>query len=415
MGVAVGFVVTGTVVAAVVHSYLWWRLVRGTTRPGGRARRVLTWCLIVLGVLIPLSMGLQRLIAGSWLAWPGYMWIAIMFYLAVYLVLLEIPRAVAGLLLRRGTKAVAAAPAPAVPATVGAPAAPVAPPEPPARTDGMDRRLFLGRTAAAVAGVGALATVGYGVRSALGDPVIERVAATLPKLDSRMDGLRFAVVSDIHIGPLTGRAHTERIVRMINEVEADVVAIVGDMVDGTVAELGSQARPLRSLESRYGAYFVTGNHEYYTPNGAAEWVEELRGLGVRPLQNERVEIAHGGAVLDLAGVNDLGGAAQGQGPDFAAALGGRDTTRPAVLLAHQPRQLAEATRHGIDLQLSGHTHGGQMVPFNLVVPLQQPVVRGLATVDGTPIYVTRGAGFWGPPVRVGAPPEITVLSVHTPR
>ncbi|MFI0424212.1 metallophosphoesterase [Spongiactinospora sp. 9N601] len=425
-----GFVVTGAVVAAVVHSYLWWRLVRGTTRPGGRMRRVLTWCLIVLGVLVPLSMGLQRLIAGSWLAWPGYMWIAIMFYLAVYLVLLEIPRAVAGLVLRRGSQTVAAAPTPAVPATVGAPtastastastapaasAAPVAPPEPPTRADGMDRRLFLGRTAATVAGVGALATVGYGMRSALGDPVIERVAVTLPKLDPRMDGLRFAVVSDIHIGPLTGRAHTERIVRMINELEADVVAIVGDMVDGTVAELGSQARPLRSLESRYGAYFVTGNHEYYTPNGAAEWIEEVRDLGVRPLQNERVEIAHGGAVLDLAGVNDLGGAAQGQGPDFAAALAGRDAARPAVLLAHQPRQIAEAARHGIDLQLSGHTHGGQMVPFNLVVPLQQPVVRGLATVDGTPIYVTRGAGYWGPPVRVGAPPEITILSVHAPR
>jgi predicted MPP superfamily phosphohydrolase len=125
-----------------------------------------------------------------------------------------------------------------------------------------------------------------------------------------------------------------------------------------------------------------------------------------------VEIRHQGAVLDLAGVNDVNGAATGDGPDFAAALGGRAEGRTTVLLAHQPVQAVEAARHGVDLQLSGHTHGGQMVPFNLVVPLQQPVVSGLGTVDGVQVYVTRGAGFWGPPIRVGAPPEITMLELR---
>lgn len=199
---------------------------------------------------------------------------------------------------------------------------------------------------------------------------------------------------------------------MINSLEADVVAVVGDLVDGTVAELGTLARPLKDLESRYGAYFVTGNHEYYTANGPQEWIEELRGLGIRPLGNERVEIAHAGAVLDLAGVNDIGGVASGDGPDFERALGGRDRSRSTVLLAHQPVQAVQAARYGVDLQLSGHTHGGQMVPFNLIIPMQQPVVSGLGEVDGTRVYVTRGAGFWGPPVRVGAPPEITLLEVR---
>ncbi|MFD0888720.1 metallophosphoesterase, partial [Streptosporangium algeriense] len=231
-------------------------------------------------------------------------------------------------------------------------------------------------------------------------------------LDPRLGGLRFAVVSDIHLGPLTGVGHAERIVRMINGLQADVVAVVGDLVDGTVAELGPLARPLRNLESRYGAYFVTGNHEYYTDNGPDEWVEELRDLGVRPLRNERVEIAHAGAVLDLAGVDDVTGAAGGGGPDFERTFGGRDRGRSTVLLAHQPVQAVQAAKYGVDLQLSGHTHGGQMVPFNLIVPFQQPLVSGLGEVDGTQVYVTRGAGFWGPPVRVGAPPEITLLELR---
>ncbi|WP_256863373.1 metallophosphoesterase [Microbispora sp. GKU 823] len=265
---------------------------------------------------------------------------------------------------------------------------------------------------------GALATVGYGVSRALGDPVIERVPIRLPRLDPRMSGLRIAVVSDIHLGPLSGRGHTERIVRMINGLQADAVTIVGDLVDGTVAELGRLATPLRSLESRYGAYFVTGNHEYYTAAGPQEWIEELRSLGVRPLRNERVEIRHAGAVLDLAGVNDLNGVPSGDGPDFGKALGGRDANRPVVLMAHQPVQVTQAAAHGVDLQLSGHTHGGQMAPFNLLVPLQQPVVAGLASVPrtgggDTQVYVTRGAGFWGPPVRVGAPPEITLVELRT--
>jgi len=403
------FFVFVLVVVVAIHFYLWHRLVRSTTRPG-RLRVGLSLVLGGLFLLVVATFATMRTEAGSWLAWPGYFWIAIMFYLLVFLVVLEVPRAVAASLLgpRRAPAVKAAVPvASAGPGVVAGPddrRAPVA--------DPMSRRLFLGRVTAAVAGVGALGTVGYGSTVALGDPVIEPVKVSLPGLDQRLRGLRFAVVSDIHLGPLTGRAHTERIVRMINGLEADVVAIVGDLVDGSVAHLGPLARPLRGLESRYGSYFVTGNHEYYTANGPGEWVEELDGLGVRSLRNERVEIRHQGAVLDLAGVNDVSGVSTDDGPDFGKALGGRDTSRTAVLLAHQPVQAVQAAQHGVDLQLSGHTHGGQMVPFNLVVPFQQPVVSGLGTVDGVRVYVTRGAGFWGPPVRVGAPPEITLLELR---
>lgn len=415
----------------LAHYYLWYRLVRSTTGPG-RLRKALTWSLVGLVVLVVATFVSTRAELGHWLAWPGYLWLALMFYLLVFLAVLEIPRAVAAVFLRRVERRRSPEAEPehepepvAVLAGASAQAeegAGVGDAEEeqagveragPVKTEvaPMSRRLFLGRTTAAVAGVSAMGAVGFGVRTALGDPVIERVEVRLPKLDQRLAGLRFAVVSDIHLGPLTGKAHTERIVRMVNGLEADVVAIVGDLVDGSVAQLGPLAEPLKNLESRYGAYFVTGNHEYFAPGGFAEWIEELGQLGVRSLRNERVEIKHQGAVLDLAGVNDLNGASAGDGPDFDKALGGRDTSRSTVLLAHQPVLVDQAARHGVDLQLSGHTHGGQMMPFNLVVGLQQPVVSGLATVGGVQVYVTRGAGFWGPPVRVGAPPEITMLEL----
>jgi predicted MPP superfamily phosphohydrolase len=221
-----------------------------------------------------------------------------------------------------------------------------------------------------------------------------------------MDGTRIAVVSDIHLGPLTGTQHAARIVGLINSVNADIVCIVGDLVDGSVAELGRFAAPLAGIESRHGAFFVTGNHEYYS--GHEQWIDEVARLGLRPLRNERLEIDG----LDLAGVNDLNGEEHGDAPDFARALGDRDPSRPVVLMAHQPVAAKEAAPYGVDLQVSGHTHGGQMVPFNFLVKLQQPVVSGFGRVDGVPVYVTNGAGFWGPPVRVGAPPQVTVIELR---
>ncbi|GIG69968.1 metallophosphoesterase [Phytomonospora endophytica] len=408
-----GFGLFMTLVVVGVHYYLWWRLIKSTTRPGAWRRRF-TWALIAMAVVTAGALAGGRLFPAEVervIAWPGYVWFAVMVYLLLFLVLLEIPRAIANRFVRRGVPPEATAKAADV-ATEEPPPASPAPSGNPVAADEprvINRRLFIARTSALVAGVGAATTVGFGMKSALGPPRIEQVPVTLARLDPRMNGLRVAVVSDIHLGPLTGVGHTERIVRMINELDADVVTIVGDLVDGSVAELGDYARPLGELEKP--SFFVTGNHEYFTAEGPQEWIDELRELGVRTLANERVEFAHNGAVLDLAGVNDIGGENTGHGPDFARTFDGRDPNRAVVLLAHQPIQVTEAAAHGVDLQLSGHTHGGQMAPFNLVVGLQQPVVAGLDTVDGTQVYVTRGAGYWGPPVRVGAPPEITLLTL----
>ena len=532
--ILIAFVGLIFVVIGLIHFYLWKRLVTDTTRPG-RLRRAGTIVAVFLALLAPATLIGVRSGYLKWLAWPGYIWIAVMFYLLVTLAVLEIPRLVISLWIRATSKPTAtpenepavplaaatmpattkssagtesshlgtAASAPditASPADLDRPGAdrlagndpagsgpgrpagqgagndsgrpaghdpsqlaeqgagndsgrpaghdagndPSRPaghdatessagriaadparhqmadadkpptrsgeetPEDPAVQSGINRRLLLARGAAIFAGLTAAGVTGYGVKTALGPPQLDRVQLPLAKLPRAMDGTRLAVVSDIHLGPLTGTQHAARIVRLINSVNADIVCIVGDLVDGSVAELGRFAAPLAGIQARRGAYFVTGNHEYYS--GYQEWVAEVARLGVRPLRNERLEIEG----LDLAGVNDLGGEEFGDGPDLQRALGDRDTGRPVVLMAHQPIVARDAAPFGVDLQVSGHTHGGQMAPFNLLVKLEQPVVSGLGKVDGVPVYVTNGAGFWGPPVRVGAPPQVTVIELRTP-
>ncbi|MBM0259603.1 metallophosphoesterase [Micromonospora sp. 4G55] len=408
------FVATLALIIGLIHFYLWKRLVKDTTRPG-RWRRIGAVAALLLALLVPATMAGTRAVWAFWLAWPGYLWLAVMFYLLVLLLVLEVPMAVARLVLRRRTRS------PSRPPRAGAGAGRGGGHRDPPAIEAVDqpdhdasRRLLLARGAAIFAGLTAAGVTGYGVRVATGPPELDRVRIPLAKLPRSMDGLRIATVSDIHLGPLRGREHTERIVAAINRLDADLVAVVGDLVDGSVAELGEAAAPLRGLRSRYGNFFVTGNHEYYS--GVEEWVQEVDRLGLRVLQNQRQEIRARGGVLDLAGVNDVTAAGTGLAApaDYAAALGDRDPSRPVVLLAHQPVAAHEAAKFGVDLQLSGHTHGGQIVPFNLAVKLQQPVVSGLGEVDGTKVYVTNGAGFWGPPVRVGAPPQITLVELRAP-
>jgi predicted MPP superfamily phosphohydrolase len=270
-------------------------------------------------------------------------------------------------------------------------------------------RALGGTVAALAAGLGTL-----GVRSALTELRLQEVEIELERLPSALDGTTIVQLTDLHLGPTLGREWMERIVARTNALEPDVVAITGDLVDGSVEELALAAAPVAGLRARHGVYFVTGNHEYYS--GVDEWLAEIRRLGVRVLRNERVTIGDGADAFDLAGVDDYHaqGMAPGHGPDLPAALAGREATRELVLLAHQPKAVHEAARLGVGLQLSGHTHGGQIWPFGLLVRLQQPYVAGLAREGGTQLYVSRGTGYWGPPMRLGAPAEITRIVLRSP-
>lgn len=370
-----------------MHLYLWKRLVKDITSPG-RLRWVLSLVLAAAAALLISTLAL-RASDPVWLAWPGYVWFGLVFYLVLTLLVLEPVR----LVLRRLVKR---------------------PPAPDATSTDkptLNRRVFLARASAAAAGAASVGLVGVGVPTAVGPPELLRVPVRLRRLDPAFNGFRIAVVSDIHLGPLAGRAHTERIVHRINESEPDLVAIVGDLVDGTVAELGPAAEPLRDLSSREGTFFVTGNHEYFVEDPMS-WLRELERLGAQPLRNEHTVIRRGAGSFTVAGVNDIAGDRRSDPPDFDRALSGVDVSQPTVLLAHQPIQVDESAARGVDLQLSGHTHGGQMWPFHYLVRLVQPSLAGLTSAGDTQLYVTRGAGFWGPPVRVGAPPDVTVLSLE---
>ena len=265
------------------------------------------------------------------------------------------------------------------------------------------------QTALAVPLLGGLLTL-WGLANARRTARVVTVEVPIAGLPRALHGFTIVQISDIHVGPTIKRGYLQAIVEAVNRLEADLVAITGDLVDGSVAELAGHVAPLASLRSRHGSYFVTGTHEYYA--GVHPWLAELQRLGVRPLVNQHVVLGHGGASLVLAGVTDYGAhhfdPAHKSSP-LASLAGAPAGAGARVLLAHQPRSAAAAAKAGFDLQLSGHTHGGQFLPWNFLVRFQQPYTAGLHRLDLLWIYVSRGTGYWGPPKRLGAPSEITLI------
>jgi len=352
------------------HYYFYLRLVQGPAPGEAWVRAGAVGCAF-LALLTPAGMIAARALPrriGIWVAGLSYSWLGVMFMLLMGLGASEIARLALGGII----------------------------PEP-----RLSRLLAL-----SVAGLVAAATA-WGLRQALGPVGVERVAVQLPKLRASARGFRLVQLSDIHIGPMLGRAWLQKVVSEVNALEPDAVAITGDLVDGPVSRLKDHVAPLAELKAKHGVFFVTGNHEYYA--GADAWIAELRRLGIRVLRNERVELEGG---LDIAGVDDWTAFGKGHGPDLEAALAGRDDDREVVLLAHQPRQIDQAAERGVGLMISGHTHGGQIFPWMFFVRLQQPYVAGLVRHRNTQLYVSRGTGYWGPPLRVGAPPEITLLELE---
>ncbi|HEY1557790.1 MAG TPA: metallophosphoesterase, partial [Kofleriaceae bacterium] len=274
---------------------------------------------------------------------------------------------------------------------------------PPAPEVGLSRRRFLAGATAAVAG----ASVVRGTIAARGDHEIVDVEVRLAKLPRALDGFTIVQLSDLHTGLTIDRDFVARVVSRANRLSPDLVALTGDLVDGPADQLADDVAPLADLRARHGMFAVTGNHEYYA--GVDAWIAAITKLGARYLRNERVSIGEGAASFDLAGVDDLSGAGYpGHGMDLDKAIAGRDAARALVLLAHQPRQVRQAAKYGVDLQLSGHTHGGQIWPWHYAVMLQQGgLLAGRYQIGGTQLYVSRGCGYWGPPVRLLAPLEIT--------
>jgi predicted MPP superfamily phosphohydrolase len=320
-------------------------------------------------------------------AWPAFVWMGFMFLLFVLLVAGDLVRLVAFL------------------ASLGA------------KHGGLDveRRTLLARVLGGVAGAGAAVVGTVAVGQALRVVKVAEVDVRLARLPAESSGITIVQLSDLHIGATIGRTFIEDVVRRTNDLRPDIVAITGDLVDGSVERLWDAVSGLGRLQARHGVFFVTGNHEYFS--GVEPWLAALSRLGIRVLANERVAIASAGGGFDLAGIHDRSAARMhpGHRPDLARALAGRDPARELVLLAHQPKDVEEAAQMGVGLQLSGHTHGGQIWPFSYLVKLAQPYLAGLHRHRDTQIYVNPGTGYWGPPMRLGTRAEITRIRLLSGR
>lgn len=279
-----------------------------------------------------------------------------------------------------------------------------APPDP-------ERRRLLMRTMT----LGVLAAAGsltaYGFFEARRRPALVRVSVPIPTLHPDMEGLTILQITDLHAGLTVGRGFIESVVAQANEQHADIIVFTGDLVDGSVPKLRDAVAPMAGLSARLGKYFITGNHEYYS--GAEPWVEEARRLGFTVLLNEHAVVRQGGGSLLLAGVTDYSGGqfVKSHASDPARAFRGAPACDARVLLAHQPKSLYAALPHGFDLQISGHTHGGQFFPYNFLAAAGQPYVAGLHRHENSWVYVSRGTGYWGPPIRIGARSEVTLFTL----
>jgi hypothetical protein len=379
--IALPIVATLLGILVSAHWYLADRLILAPGLPEPWASGLLVAVGVMAASLLMQPVG-ERLLSRPWrqcIAWPASLWMGLAFYLIIPLALSD------GLLALGGW----------------------------ASGDAEGATLDVARVrAAGVVGL-ALVAVSMGLRRGLARPALKRVEVRLARWPRALDGFRVLQISDIHIGPILGPDFASWLTEQVNAREPDLVAITGDLVDGSAARLAHEVAPFGALRAKHGVYFVTGNHDHYS--GADSWTKVIGDLGIRVLRNERVALevegASGRETIELAGVDDhRGGMLPGSGgEDLHRALEGVDPSRPLVLLAHDPSTFKRASEMGVDLQLSGHTHGGQIWPFEYMVRLAIPWVAGLHRLGRATLYVSRGTGFWGPPMRVRAPAEITEL------
>jgi uncharacterized protein len=394
------FLAIALAVLGGMHGYIWLRLVRDPGLPEPW-RKVASLLLVVAALLIPAGMVGARMAREHFsrvLPLAAFVWLGLAFLLFSVLLAIDAARLLTFAVTATGDWLRRMPEAPSDPA----------------------RRQLLAR---AVAGGALVAAGGAGAlsfRSAMGPAEIEEVPVRLERLPPALSGFTIAQITDLHVGPTIREREVRRVVEQTNALKADLIAITGDLVDGGTSELGAIVAELGRLQARHGVCFVTGNHEYYS--GVEAWLAYLSAMGVRVLRNERMAVgdtAPGGATFDVAGLDDwsAGGFGRGHGMDLSRALVGRDPERSLVLLEHQPRGFREAVHGGVELQVSGHTHGGQIFPFTLAVRAAFPYVKGLYRhEEGShhgQIYVSRGTGYWGPPMRLGSPPEITRLVLTT--
>jgi predicted MPP superfamily phosphohydrolase len=375
--------------AAAMHTYIYRRLVRDATS-AAKMRKIGIAVAAAMTVAFLALRPAIRFAPRSWavpLSTAIWFWMGFATYLFFWLTVIDSGRA-----LRAVYRRVAAHPKK---------------PEPPSP----ERRLFLSRAVAGGALVSSGAMTSYGFWRAFEPAELTELPIRLPNLPKALDGLSIVQLTDLHISSVIRRQFVEELVRRTNALKPDLVAITGDLVDGDVDQLSEAVAPLRDLKSRYGTFFVTGNHDYYS--GDVQWAAALSRMDIQVLRNRLVPIGDRGASFDLVGVDDWGARnlKPRGGYNLERAIAGRDPDRASVLLAHEPANFETAVERGMGLQLSGHTHGGQLFPVTALVSLRWLRYKGLYSHRFGQLYVSRGVGFWGPPLRVGSPPEIVKVTL----
>ncbi|WP_035276310.1 metallophosphoesterase [Desulforegula conservatrix] len=376
---------------AIAESYIYRRVVAYSCvgKWGRHTTRVLLFALLAA---VPLIIGLQRLgYENFWTdsaAWIVYMSLGFLSMLLMLIVIMDIFK-FTWWGTRKFTDAI------------------------PEETEDEDfnpgRRVFIGTSFSSALIMASAGLTAAGTYQAVKIPEVRMVTVPAGRIPEALTKLKIVQISDIHAGPTLKRSWIEGLVRKINKIEPDILVLTGDLVDGSVQRLGVDVSPLAEIKAKLGKYYVTGNHEYYS--GVLPWLDKVKELGFEIFQNNHKIIEHEGARLLLAGVPDFraGGFIKDHASDPMLAIKGAPDSDYKILLAHQPKSLHAATLAGFDLQISGHTHGGQFWPWNLFVGLDQPVTAGLKKIENMHIYVSRGTGYWGPPVRLGAPSEITLI------
>jgi uncharacterized protein len=374
---------------AAVHYWYWARLVRDTDLPAPW-RYLITVLLLILALSLPLSMMLSRTVPTEWVRFAltlPMIWMGSSVFLITLLGIGDLCHL--GIWL--------AGKVPSVPNFFAHPG----------------NTLFYSRLVAGAAlAISGVLTV-WSVTNAAKPPEIKELKIVLDRLPRSLNGFTIVQITDLHMGSGYDREWLEDVVARVNALKPDVVVLTGDLMDGPVRTLASHVAPLAKLRAPAGAYFVTGNHEYYS--GISQWLPHIEKLGFRILGNARVSVGRGADLIDLAGVWDEEAYRfyPEQKTDVAKALAGRDRSREVILLAHQPKTIRQAAENDVGLMLSGHTHGGQIWPFGYLTWIQQPFIGGLHRVNNTQLYVSEGTGLWGPPMRLGTSSEITLITLMT--
>lgn len=382
------FFTIASMILGSIHYYLWIRLVRDSSL-ALPWRQIATAAIIFAALSLPLAMFFGRALPfdiSRYLTFLPFIWMGAMMLLFFYLVATDEIRLVLFLI----KKAIGSGP------------------------EMMDpgRRLLLARAIAGSAVIVAGGLTATAVFTAARKAVVKAVSIHLQRFPSALDGTKLVQISDLHLGITVGREWLAEVVHRVNQLEPDIIAITGDLVDGFIHQIEDEIAPLADLKAKHGVFFVTGNHEYYF--GAEDWIPAIEKLGIRVLRNESVLIGEAEASFYLAGVDDYRarGFAPGHGQDMEKALNGRDLEKAVVLLAHQPLAFSQASELKVDLTLSGHTHGGQIWPFSYIVGLQQGYLKGHYNGEnGSQLYVNSGTYLWGPPMRLGTRAEITQVEL----